>query len=326
MTWIKKYRWLCIGLMCLIVIVGSIIYLAMIYPRYSVDVMDNVEIDTTLDDYIHCDNCDTIDYLIVDEHGQTIDDPQVNTTYQVKITLKSDWISLSMEKPVRFIDTIAPTVNISNALIELDYEDDFDIGMYYEVSDNHDEDIDITMVKPYDASIYETMQTIEANACDTSGNCTTFSIDVIHHQPQCGDHAYFDGTSCVCEEGYEGDAMNGCESIIVPKPVSSSSAVGSPPQAQSQSTQQAWVEPQPTATAEPQQPEYSWDEPSWGFVLNDDESFATSGNMADCVAAGEADHGKPDGARGYACLLQGDTYTLTWYDQANNVVATIPGY
>ena len=128
--WINKHRWLFVGLCACMLLVCGLFYLCMIYPRYSIDNMDNVEINTPLDAYIHCENCDDISIQLLDDSGAGINTPQVNITYTCKIGFKSDWLTLNANVPVRFIDTIATEVELTLEQIELEWGESFDATQY----------------------------------------------------------------------------------------------------------------------------------------------------------------------------------------------------
>ena len=333
--WISKHRWLCIGLCGSIFLLCALSYLYMIYPRYTIDDMESVEINMTLDGYIHCENCEDITYQLVDEAGRQIDSPQLNTTYTCAILFVSDWVKVKADVPVRFIDTTPPEVAIRSKQIELEWGESFDATQYITAIDNSNGSTSVEVTVDFDPTIVDQLQTLHANVCDESGNCSAVDFDVIQNAPLCAENAHFDGTTCRCNDGYEGDGWSECKAIVVQptsRPVSPpvmSSTIEQPTsddamnQAQS-SSQQQWNDP--TVSTDQSIEASGWDEPEWGYNINSDETDAFNQGMDACVAAGEADHGKPDNATGYSCLTQGDGYTLTWFDQNGNAIASIHGF
>ena len=332
--WINKHRWLFVGLCACMLLVCGLFYLYMIYPRYSIDNMDNVEINTPLDAYIHCENCDDISIQLFDDSGAGINTPQVNITYTCKIGFKSDWLTLNANVPVRFIDTTAPEVELALEQIELKWGESFDATQYIQVDDNSNGLTTVEIIVGFDPSIVDQYQTISANVCDESGNCSAVNFEVIQHAPVCGDNAYFNGETCFCNDGYEGDGWSGCSAIVIqppPRPHSTPTVSATVEQSSDESWNQPQSQPEqqwsapPVASNDTTDPS-GWDEPDWGYNINMGETDAFNQGMDACVAAGEADQGKPDNASGYSCLTQGNGYTLTWFDQEGNAVATIPGF
>ena len=329
--WIRKHRWSCLVMIIVFIICVGIGYLIMIYPNYAIGNMDNVELGKSLDQYIRCDNCDHIDYQIIDEHGEIIDNLNANSTYQCRITFISDWINLTVDKPVRYIDTTPPMVTQLSKSVELEWKQPFDPLQYLQIRDNSNDETKFDYEQSYDNTVVDQLQTVEMNVCDQSNNCTNVSIDVIQYAPHCGDNAMFDGMDCVCQIGYEGDPWTGCS--MIPKQQSTPSSEYSWKDIPSDSTNQPVQldEEPPISDSSPSNPSQNegvdgWSTPQWGYSIDTDGTETLNQGVDACVAAGESDQGKPENATGYACLTQGNGYTLTWFDANGNTVATIDGF
>lgn len=329
--WIRKHQWSCLAMIIFFILCCGLAYLYTIYPRYEIASMDNVELGTDLNTYIKCDNCDDITYEIVDEHGDAVQQFNVNESYRCKIVFHSEWIHLPIDKSVRYVDTTPPEIKKIEDSIELEWDENFDLNHYLEIVDNSNGTTRIDMVESYNPSIIDQLQIVEFNVCDQSNNCTASSVAVTHHAPQCGENALFDGQECVCLQGYEGDPFSGCTVIAIQNSVKTNYVpqITTSPEATSP-IPESTLAPNPTNQSEStptSQPNVDgWSEPEWGYSIDVEGTESLNMGVDACVAAGEADYGKPDNATGYACLTQGNGYTLTWFDADGNAVASIGGY
>ena len=188
--------------------------------------------DTTLEygqdplSLIDCSDCTVTETIFKDSEGNEVTDLQIDTPYNLVFTLDKNNHETEVSKSITLMDTQAPVLyGIADTTIE--YGSEFDPMTGVTASDNVIDDVDITVDGSVDTLApgdYE----ITYKATDSSGNETSTTALVTVAVPTCGDNASWDGSSCVCDSGYEGDGFTGCTLIpqrttTTQKPASSGS-------------------------------------------------------------------------------------------------------
>ena len=173
--------------------------------------------DTTLEygqdplSLIDCSDCTVTETIFKDSDGNEITDLQLDTPYSVVFTLDKNEHLTEVTKSVTLIDTEAPVL-YGVADTTIDYGSEFDPMTGVTASDNVIDDVSIIVDGSVDPNVpgdYE----ITYKATDSSGNEATFTALVTVAVPTCGDNASWNGSSCVCDSGYEGDGFTGCTLI-----------------------------------------------------------------------------------------------------------------
>ncbi|MCD7892971.1 MAG: NlpC/P60 family protein [Erysipelotrichaceae bacterium] len=146
---------------------------------YTIDI--EVDSSNNITDYIQAiDNVDG-DVTAFIEYDKELD---TSTLGSQDITLTvSDNSDNTATETIEFniVDTTAPTIDIENDTITLDYGKEFLYQDYMTISDNYDseDDLEVTLDKDIDPISNET-QTVTLTVTDTSGNASnvTLTIDV----------------------------------------------------------------------------------------------------------------------------------------------------
>lgn len=110
----------------------------------------------------------------------TISLPSLDTTkigtYQVEYLISNEFRTKRQTLEVEIVDTIAPVITLSADTITLTAGDEFVCGIYYEVSDNYDSDVDVSCASLSSLpGEYEVIIT----ATDSSGNTSSTILQVV---------------------------------------------------------------------------------------------------------------------------------------------------
>lgn len=213
----RKKSWIIGGCIAAVVVVGIGGYVwydnyqKSITPTYTLKGDETLEYGQDPLSLIECSDCTVTDAIFKDADGNEVNDLEINTPYDVVFSLDKNGHISVVSKSITLTDTQAPVLHgVANATVEYGAEYDPMVGV--SASDNVVDDANITVEGEVNTSVpgdYE----ITYKVSDSSGNETTASSVVTVAIPTCGDNASWDGTSCVCDSGYEGDGFTGCTAI-----------------------------------------------------------------------------------------------------------------
>ena len=325
---IKKYwKWITGA----IVIISCTVIFCIIMDKSTVrvkpDKLDAIDINiVNLDQLVTIQNGTVLNWQLVDMQQNKVDTIMVGKQYQLEFNVKTILGSELVRVPITFADYTAPNVNVSHDVIEVEYDQVPNWESLIEVSDNYDTNVVLTMnADSFDATLVDQVQLIKGSATDTSGNSSAINIKVKVLPPQCASDAYFDGSNCVCNKGYQGDGWVACvlkaPTSVKPKPqVNIDEDLPYDDNVTSQSQQI------PSINESTVNDEYDSAFPSWGFEINDQSNGQANDGGNRCDAAGNAGQGRPDNATGWACLFKDNQYYLTYYDENDQIISQIGGF
>lgn len=325
---IKKYwKWItgaiviisCTVIFCIVMDKSTI----RIYP----DKLDAIDIDiVNLDQLVTIKNGTVLNWELVDNQQNKVNTIMVGKQYQLEFNVKTILGSEKIRVPITFADYTAPNVNTSHDAIEVEYDQVPNWETLIEVSDNYDIKVVLTMnADSFDAKLVDQVQLVKGSATDSSGNSSAININVKVLPPKCASDAYFDGTNCVCNKGYQGDGWVACvlKAPTTNKPKPQVNIPESLPNDDKVTSQvpQTPINDEPSVNEE-QDTAF----PSWGFEINDNSHIQANDGGSRCDAAGNAGQGRPDNAAGWACLFKDNQYYLTYFDSNDQIISQIGGF
>ena len=130
--------------------------------------------------------------------------------------------TVSKTLQIHVMDLDPPQITLSTDEIYIDGFTTCD-ALVVSATDNVDGDLtDQVTCSGTDLEFVEDKAEMVYTVTDSSGNTATASITVLAI-PECALNAYWNGSSCVCDAGYEGDGFEGC-TLIDPAPPQTPSA------------------------------------------------------------------------------------------------------
>ena len=212
-----------------VLLVCGIVYFA--FNKYQadqearrIDIKINTETSevaygTDLMDLVTVNKADKVIVKLTDTDGNEISEPKANTEYTMVVTAVASDNTEEFKHIVVFFDDTAPVIIGVEQYKEIAFGSEFDALNDVSATDDVDGDVEVTVegdtVDPKQPKEYSLIY----KAKDLSDNTAKVESTVKVLEPTCGANATWNGSDCVCNAGYQGDAWVGCTAIPAKKPV-----------------------------------------------------------------------------------------------------------
>lgn len=174
---------------------------------------------TDLMDLVTVNKADKVTVKLTDKDGNEISEPKANTEYTMVVTAVALDNTEEFNHIVVFIDDTAPVIAGVEQYKEIAFGSEFDALNGVSATDDVDDDVEVTVEGDAVDSKQPKEYSLIYKAKDLSDNTAKVESTVKVLEPTCGANATWNGSDCVCNDGYQGDAWAGCIAIPAKKPV-----------------------------------------------------------------------------------------------------------
>ncbi len=291
-----------------VLLVGGICYF--VFNKYQaeqearrIDIIIDTEISevaygTDLMDLVTVNKADKVAAKLTDAEGNEVSEPKANTEYTMVVTAVASDNTEEFKHTVMFIDDTAPVIKGVEDYKEIAFGSEFDVLNGVSATDDVDGDVEVTVegdtVDPKQPKEYSLIY----KATDLSDNEASIKSTVKVLEPTCGANATWDGSDCVCNDGYQGNAWAGCTAIPAKKPVNTNNPTNQSQGTASSGKSQAQLDCEASWG--------TWKDNSWcdWESSTDNSSSSSESNSSSGSGIGSTDNGGSSSGSSQTCVIE----------------------